>query len=151
LAWIAAGKTSDYVHQALLRDVPPAQSFWWDTPNYLDGICGVVGGLVGGSIVALSFAMICKGFRAIQNWASIVMPATILGALLECADSNDKLPIHVGSFLPLFIAWQTSVAAVIAYRIVPKSHADEVSPETLNEEPKTTDLPMTVDSSPLPI
>jgi hypothetical protein len=126
LAWILAVKASDYVRNVILREVAHAQSFWWDTPNYINDISGVLGGLVGGSIVALSFAIICKEFRVVQNWASIVMPATVLGVLLECADSNDKLPIHIDSFLPLFLAWQTCVAAVIAYRIVPRSNSDEL-------------------------
>jgi hypothetical protein len=43
---------SEYAHQIMLRDVAPAHSAFI-TPNYMNGVCGVLGGLVGSSMVAL--------------------------------------------------------------------------------------------------
>jgi hypothetical protein len=49
------------------------------------------------------------------------MPATALGVLLELGAAGHKLPVHIGSLLPLFLAWQVTVVAIIGYCIVPRS------------------------------
>jgi hypothetical protein len=128
LAWFAAVKTGRYVDSMInqmVHEIAPADTLFVRI-NYTNAVCGVLGGLVGSSIVALSFAVMCKEFRAIQNWASIVIPGTALGFLLECAGSDNKILLHKGSLLPLFVAWQMCLAGVIAYRIVPRANADEV-------------------------
>jgi hypothetical protein len=110
----------------------------------MDAVCGVVGGLVGSSIVALSFALISPEFKTFRNWASIVMAGTALGILLEFAESDNKVLLHIGSLLPLFLAWQTTVAAVIAYHVVPNSTADDVIANTVNSEVKKVAAPVTL-------
>jgi hypothetical protein len=56
------------------------------------------------------------------------MPGTALGFLLELAEKDDKLALHVGSLLPLFLAWQMTVAAIIGYCIVPRSGDGKPAP-----------------------
>jgi hypothetical protein len=83
-------------------------------------VCGVLGGFVGSATLASALALICKEFRAFENWARIVMPGTALGFLLELALKDETLPIHIGSLLPLFLAWQMTIAAVVGYCIAPR-------------------------------
>ena len=52
---------------------------------------------------------------------AVQMPGTALGVLLELSAKDDKLPVHIGSILPLFLAWQVTVAAVMGYCIVPRT------------------------------
>jgi hypothetical protein len=91
-------------------------------------VCGVLGGLVGSTILTFSLSLVCKEFGAFENWAHIVMPGTALGVLLELGAKDGKLPVHIGSILPLFLAWQVTVAAVIGYCIVPRSGDGKLAP-----------------------
>jgi hypothetical protein len=90
------------------------------TINFTFAVCGVLGGLVGSATLTFALSLVCKEFGAFENWARIVMPGTALGVLLELLAKDDKLPVHIGSMLPLFLAWQVTVAAVIGYCIVPR-------------------------------
>jgi hypothetical protein len=58
-----------------------------------------------------------------------VMPGTALGALLELGAKDDKLAVHIGSIFPLFLAWQTTVAAIIGYCIVPQIDHGKQAPQ----------------------
>src|SRR6516162_939995 len=89
--------------------------------KFVLAVCGVLGGLVGSTILTFGLSLVCKEFGAFENWARIVMPGTALGVLLELLAKDDKFALHVGSLLPLFLAWQVTVAAVIAYCIVPRT------------------------------
>ena len=91
------------------------------TINFTLAVCGVLGGLVGSTTLTFALSLVCKEFGAFENWARIVMPGTALGVLLELVAKDDKLPVHIGSILPLFLAWQVTVAAVIGYCIVPRT------------------------------
>jgi len=53
--------------------------------------------LVGGHMQSL----LCKEFGRFEKWARIVMPGTALGVLLELLAKDDKLPVHIGSILPI--------------------------------------------------
>src|SRR6516164_3943043 len=89
--------------------------------KFVLAVCGVLGGLVGSTILTFGLSLVCKEFGAFENWARIVMPGTALGVLLELLAKDDKLPVHIGSILPLFLAWQVTVAAIIGYCIVPRT------------------------------
>jgi hypothetical protein len=95
--------------------------------NFVLAVCGVLGGLVGSTILT-GLSLVCKEFGAFQNWARVVMPGTALGVLLELLAKDDKLPVHIGSILPLFLAWQVTVAAIIGYCIVPRSSDGKLAP-----------------------
>jgi hypothetical protein len=96
--------------------------------NFTFAVCGVLGGLVGSTILTFALSLLCKEFGRFENWARIVMPGTALGVLLELAARDDKLPVHIGSMLPLFLAWQVTVAAIIGYCIVPRSGDGKPAP-----------------------
>jgi hypothetical protein len=111
LAWFAAEMTAEIA--------APGNIF--TTINFTLAVCGVFGGLVGSTTLTFALSLVCKEFGAFENWARIVMPGTALGVLLELLAKDDKLPVHIGSILPLFLAWQVTVAAVIGYCIVPRT------------------------------
>jgi hypothetical protein len=123
LAWLAAGITAKYALTSILemlqeiagpgKDIPPIK--------FLFAVCGVLGGLVGSATLTFALSLVCKEFGAFENWARIVMPGTALGVLLELAAKDDKFPMHIGSTLSLFLAWQVTVAAVIGYCIIPRT------------------------------
>ena len=122
LAWFAAGITAQYVlasvHKMLEEIVAPGKI---PTINFTLAVCGVLGGLVGSTTLTFALSLVCKEFGAFENWARVVMPGTALGVLLELAAKDDKLSVHIGSILPLFLAWQVTVAAITGYCIVPRT------------------------------
>ncbi len=91
------------------------------TINFMLAVSGVLGGLVGSTTLTFGLSLVCKEFDAFENWARVVMPGTVLGVLLELLAKDDKLPVHIGSTFPLFLAWQVTVAAVIGYCIIPRT------------------------------
>jgi hypothetical protein len=123
LAWLAAEITAEYAFasiQKMLEEIAaPGKIF--TTINFTLAVCGVLGGLVGSTTLTFGLSLVCKEFGAFENWARVVMPGTALGFLLELAEKDDKLVLHVGSLLPLFLSWQMTVAAIIGYCIVPRS------------------------------
>jgi hypothetical protein len=98
------------------------------TINFMFAVSGVLGGLVGSTTLTFGLSLICKEFGAFENWARVVMPGTALGVLLELGAKDDKLPAHIGSILPLFLAWQVTVAAIIGHCIVPRSDDGKLAP-----------------------
>lgn len=127
LAWLAAGTTAEYalgyastsIQQMVDEIAGPGKVI--PPINFLLAVCGVLGGLVGSTTLTFSLSLVCKEFGAFENWARIVMPGTALGVLAELAVKDDKIPMHIGSMLPLFLAWQVTVAAIIGYCIVPRT------------------------------
>jgi hypothetical protein len=87
--------------------------------DYVWGLCGMVGGLIGSAIVALALAVVVKSFRTSNCWAPPILFGTIAGFFLECGQDRaaSDLFIHIGSLLPLFLLWQIGVAASIAYNL----------------------------------
>jgi hypothetical protein len=130
LAWLAAEITAEYAFasiQKMLEEIA-APGKVVPTINFVFAVCGVLGGLVGSATLTFALSLVCKEFGAFENWARIVMPGTALGVLLELIAKDDKLPIHIGSILPLFLAWQVTVAAVIGYCVVPRSGDGKLAP-----------------------
>jgi hypothetical protein len=129
VAWIAAAKTAEYALEyfgKMLEEIAaPGKP---RTINFLVAVCGVLGGLVGSTTLTFGLSLLCKEFGRFENWARIVMPGTALGVLLELVPKDDKLPVHIGSILPLFLAWQITVAAIVGYCIVPRSGDGKPAP-----------------------
>jgi hypothetical protein len=117
IAWVAGSFTTQYAFEAIaqmLKEIAaPGTS---PTINFMYAVSGALGGLVGSTTLTFALSLVCKEFGAFENWARIVMPGTALGVLLVGA-KDDKLR----DILPLFLAWQVTVAAVIGYCIVPRT------------------------------
>jgi len=129
IAWVAARITAEHAFEAIqqmLNEIAAPGTF--PKINFVLAVSGVLGGLVGSTILTFGLSLVCKEFGAFENWARIVMPGTALGVLLELLEKDDKLPVHIGSVLPLFLAWQVTVAAVIGYCIVPRSGDGKPAP-----------------------
>jgi hypothetical protein len=63
--------------------------------------------------------MISRGFRASGGWARTILFGTVGGLFLEFDDGplEHGLPVHTGSIVPLFLVWQSIVAALVAYSL----------------------------------
>ena len=107
--------------EKMLEEIATPGKISFPTINFTFAVCGVLGGLVGSTTLTFSLSLVCKEFGAFENWARIVMPGTALGVLAELAAKDDKIPMHIGSMLPLFLAWQVTVAAITGYCIVPRT------------------------------
>ena len=118
VAWVGAKITAE--HQQMLVEIAPGGTTL-PTINFMFAVSEVLGGLVGSATLTFGLSLICKEFGAFENWARVVMPGTALGVLLELLAKDDKLPVHIGTTFPLFLAWQVTVAAVIGYCIVPRT------------------------------
>ena len=70
--------------------------------NYAMALCGLIAGLVGSSLLSLSLFFINRASWEFPKWSQTILAGTIFGTLLELGVSDESLPIHVGSFLPLF-------------------------------------------------
>ena len=122
VAWVAAVRTSIFVYESIAEAVSeltgsgPRRTLPRHI-NYVLALCGTFGGLVGSSILALAVSAVSREFRSFENWARLTMCGTAAGVLLEFAvlPTEGRLPIHVGSYLPLYLVWQTTVAASIGY------------------------------------
>ena len=131
IAWVAAFFTANYAFEAIqqmLKEIAAPDTFFLPGINFMCAVSGVLGGLVGSTTLTFALSLVCKEFGAFGNWARIVMPATALGVLLELFPKDDKLPVHIGSLLPLFLAWQVTVAAIIGYCIVPRNGDGKLAP-----------------------
>jgi hypothetical protein len=69
-------------------------------------LAGILGGLVGGIITVIGVSVVTPDFRTINNWSRTLFVAVLAGALLGLTTAN---------FSVLFIVWQVSVAASIAF------------------------------------
>jgi hypothetical protein len=130
VAWVGAKITAEHVFgsiQQMLVEIAPGGATF-PTINFMFAVSGVLGGLVGSTTLTFGLSLVCKEFGEFENWARVVMPGTALGVLLELGAKDDKLPAHIGSILPLFLAWQVTVAAIIGYCIVPRSGDGKLAP-----------------------
>ena len=135
IAWLAANFTAEYafvaIQQMLEEIAAPGKPPMINLPpmiNFTLAVAGVIGGLVGSTILTFALSLVCKEFGAFENWARIVMPGTALGVLLELITKDDKGPLDNGSTLPLFLVWQVTVAAIIGYCIVPRIGEGKLAP-----------------------
>jgi hypothetical protein len=123
-AWFAAVETAAGLHLNIERQVKAALPAGTSAPSlaYLDAGCGMIAGLIGSAIVVAVIWAAIKACRTSGAWARTMLFGTVAGSLLEFI--NDRLtpalPIHIGSALPLYLVWQVSVAASIAYALAGK-------------------------------
>jgi hypothetical protein len=131
VAWIAvkiaAERAYASIQQMLTEIASRERSF--PRKNFMLAASGVLGGLAGSSILTFALSLICKEFGMFENWARIVMPGMAFGVLLELSEMDDKLVLHIGSLLPLFLAWQMTVAAAIGYSMIPRSDHGNPAPD----------------------
>ena len=88
IAWVAAKFTAEHAFgaiQQMLEEIaaPGNPMIFPPMINFMLAVCGVLGGLVGSTILTFGLSLVCKEFGAFENWARIVMPGTALGVLLE--------------------------------------------------------------------
>lgn len=124
LAWVAAVETTLHIQDRIESQIvslraPTALTLSnLSSPviNYVWGLCGMVGGMVGSAIVVCAIAAFLKDFRTSNSWAPIVLFGTIAGCFLEFAEvpTPTGLFVHIGSLLPVLLMWQVGVAALIA-------------------------------------
>jgi hypothetical protein len=125
VAWLLAQETAQRVHESLIEfigpreAVAPANGDIYYGSNFVMAISGGVGGLVGAAVTVYGVSLAHTQFRNVHNWCKSILIGGVAGVLLELAApatlSEHSLPIHFGSFLPLFLVWQLSVAASIGY------------------------------------
>ena len=130
-AWLAAFEATVHVHgsiedQIISQSGAPTPNFSVPVVNYLLGLCGMLGGLVGSAVLVVIISAAMSSTRAVPSWTRTVLVGTVAGLFLECLASRaaGELFIHVDSLLPLFLVWQMSVAASLAYsfaKIAPAS------------------------------
>ena len=122
VAWYAAFEVTVHVHgsiadQIISQSGAPVPNFSVPAASYLLGLCGMLGGLIGSGILVLIVSTVVSGVRAMPSWTRTVLIGTVAGLFLEClaGRATGDLFIHTDSLLPLFLVWQTSVAASMAY------------------------------------
>jgi hypothetical protein len=119
--WFAAVETAVALHLDLERQMQAALPAGFSPPSlaWLDVGCGMVAGLIGSAIVVAALWAVIPAFRTSGAWARTVLFGTVAGSLLEFINDGlaPALPVHIGSALPLFLVWQVSVAASIAYAL----------------------------------
>ena len=71
-------------------------------------LAGVSGGAIGAGLTAFGTGISAEAIRRPKNWILIVIVGAALGALLYPATGRDALIL-------LFVPWQATVAAAIAY------------------------------------
>jgi hypothetical protein len=159
VAWFFARKAAEgvfvYVQQQIVN--PPGALFkYGNMPAYSLGLCGLVGGFVGSTLVALAIASVRQEFRTFENWARVVLFGTAAGMLAECIPPMwgypATLPIHIESGLPLFLVWQCGIAGFVAIGTSPRLVAAESLPRFKTSLPKfdflTSPLPASVAAGP---
>lgn len=121
-AWFAAFETTIHVHgtiedQIVAQSGAPVPNFTTPVADYLYGLCGMLGGLVGGGVLVLILSTVASGVRSAPSWTRTMLVATVAGLFLEPMASRAEGGwfIHTGSVLPVLLVWQMSVAASLAY------------------------------------
>jgi len=74
---------------------------------------GLVAGAVGAAITGAGTALVVPGYRSLSGIAPTILVGGLAGLLLLVMD-NDASPL---SLAPVYVGWQASVAATIAYAI----------------------------------
>jgi hypothetical protein len=69
-------------------------------------LAGIIGGLIGGILTLIGISTATPDFSTINNWSRTLFVAALAGALLGLNTTN---------FSILFIVWQVSVAASVAF------------------------------------
>jgi hypothetical protein len=130
VAWYVANRAGMALHDLMMEEIRNSIVSNGDvvkfirTPIGLIAICGLLGGFIGSSVVVFGIALVRRDSARMSGWSQTILLGTLTGLLLECGLGQDEkqtnTAIHIGSFLPLFLVWQTSVAASIAYHLNPQ-------------------------------
>ena len=134
IAWLAAFETTVHVNSSIEDQIvsqpgAPVPNFSVPIVNYLLGLCGMLGGLIGSGVLVLIVSTVVSSIRSVPAWTRTILIGTVAGLFLECLASRavGEWFIHADSLLPLFLIWQMSVAASLAYSLA-KPVAKPVSP-----------------------
>ncbi|MCC7259635.1 MAG: hypothetical protein IT567_01220 [Alphaproteobacteria bacterium] len=92
---------------------------WFDTTYHVDGLAGIIGGVIGAGIVMLGVQYLLPDARSARAFGVPVIVGTVAGLLYNPALVVD-LPIPSSPLIVLFMLWQASVAAAIGYCCFPK-------------------------------
>jgi hypothetical protein len=134
-AWFAAVETAAELHLSIERQVKAALPSGASAPSlaYVDVGCGMVAGLVGSAIIVAVISAAVHPFRTSGAWGRTILFGTVAGSLLEFINEGltPALPIHIGSALPLYLVWQVSVAASIAYALAGKPGFQQPTPSLM--------------------
>jgi hypothetical protein len=121
-AWLAAFEATTHVHASIEDQIAsqsgaPTPNFSVPVVNYLKGLCGMLGGLIGSGVLVVIASTVLSSIRAVPSWTRTILVGTVAGLFLEFLESRTEggLFIHIGSLLPVFLVWQMSVAASMAY------------------------------------
>jgi len=131
-AWFAAWKRRrNCIERQVKAALPPG--VFVPSLAYVDVGCGMVAGLVGSAIIVAVISAAVHSFRTSGAWARTIFFGTAAGSLLEFINEGltPALPIHIGSALPLYLVWQISVAASIAYALAGKPDFQRQAPGLL--------------------
>ena len=135
VAWFAAVETAAELHLSIERQVKAALPSGASAPSlaYVDVGCGMVAGLVGSAIIVAVISAAVHPFRTSGAWGRTILFGTVAGSLLEFINEGltPALPIHIGSALPLYLVWQVSVAASIAYALAGKPGFQQPTPSLM--------------------
>ena len=122
IAWLAAFEATVHVYGSIEDRIvsqsgAPVPNFGVPVVNYLLGLCGMLGGLIGSVVLVLIISTVVSSIRSVHSWTHTVLIGTVAGLCLEFLENQagGGLFVHIGSLLPLFLVWQTSVAASMAY------------------------------------
>jgi hypothetical protein len=124
VAWFAAVETTIQVHGSIEQQLTSQSgatvpNFKVPVVNYLSGLCGMLGGLIGSSVLVLVMSTVVSSIRAVPCWTRTILIGTVAGFFLEFLEGRAEggLFVHVGSLLPLFLVWQMSLAASLAFSL----------------------------------
>jgi hypothetical protein len=129
IAWVAATQATITLQQSIIAQIhiePPPDpmtsplSRIVGPSNYLPGLCGIIGGFVGTTIILFGISAIYRSFRNLDGWSRTILIGSASGYLFECAFDPSTSIFHVNSFLPLFLVWQCGVAASLAATLTPQ-------------------------------
>ena len=122
VAWFAAVETTVQIHgsiedQLTAQAGAPVPNFNVPVVNYLSALCGMLGGLIGSGVLVLIASTVLSSLRTVPAWTRTMLIGAIAGLFLEFLEGRAEggLFIHIGSLLPMFLVWQMSVAASMAY------------------------------------
>jgi hypothetical protein len=115
IGWLAAVNTANDVFQALVGSELFGTTQGAKGNREIAGLVlgGISGGAVGAGLTAFGTGIPAESIRQPKRWVLIVIVGTVLGVLLyPAADLN--------ALLILFVPWQASVAAAIAFGLTRK-------------------------------
>jgi len=124
VAWLAAFESTTHVHSSIEDQIEaqsgaPPPNLIVPVVDYFKALCGMLGGLIGSAVLVLVASTVLSSIRTVPSWTRTVLVGTVAGLFLEFLESRAEggLFIHIGSLLPVFLAWQMGVAASMGYSL----------------------------------